>query len=445
MFQHHQGGRYPFFLDRGHSGTPSFAGSDPVTQLVVEADGTSRVWNGASWLTQDTDPLLAIDRFVADGEVEQPNSIADGAAAARTVGFLSYELGSFIERVDRPQYDPVGLPLAVLSTYNRVDMWDPVRGSISEIVFRSDEQHDGVPAGSVTALPYGAQPDNTEGLYRSGFRRILQAIASGEIYQANLSRRLRYPTNTDAWGLFRRLRREQPVPQGAFLDFGDFQLLSNSPETFLRVSGDDITTFPIKGTRPRSGDDPGQIEELANDPKEKAEHVMIVDLERNDLGRICRTGSVQVLNRDRVATFATLHHLVSDVHGQLRPEIGIHQILRACFPGGSITGAPKIKAMEIIAEVERSARGIYTGAIGCFNGARSLDLNIAIRTAVNTPHGLFYSSGGGVVADSSEAGEYTETSVKAEAFQRALGVAAPRETDGQHAMPKTVVAGGAQG
>jgi para-aminobenzoate synthetase component 1 len=201
-------------------------------------------------------------------------------------------------------------------------------------------------------------------------------------------------------------------------------LLSNSPECYLRVDGQIVRTLPIKGTRPRAGDrakDRGLARDLARDAKERAEHLMIVDLERNDLGRVCRTGSVTVPAFAEVASFATVHHLVSEVRGCLREDVSLADMLRATFPGGSITGAPKIRAMEIIAEVEQAARGVYTGAIGFFNGPRSLELSIAIRTAIATADAVHYSTGGGIVADSRVDGEWEETVTKARAFMDTIG------------------------
>jgi len=270
------------------------------------------------------------------------------------------------------------------------------------------------------------EPDDASGLraiYHSGFQRVAEAIRAGEIYQANLTRRIRRRFSDDPFACYLRLRRRQPVPYGAYLDLGSLQIISNSPESFLQIDQAEIVTLPIKGTRARLADptaDRAAVASLVSDPKELAEHVMIVDLERNDLGRICEVGSVEVSDHARVVTLATLHHLESVVRGRLRTRIRTADILRATFPGGSITGAPKIQAMRIIAEVEPSARGIYTGAIGCFNGPRHVDLNIAIRTAVVAGGQITYGTGGGIVADSNPEAEYDETVTKARAFLDSL-------------------------
>ncbi len=204
--------------------------------------------------------------------------------------------------------------------------------------------------------------------------------------------------------------------------------MSNSPECFLERDGDRVATFPIKGTRRRgasAADDRRLLDELRASEKERAEHLMIVDLERNDLGRVCRFGSVRVPELARPSSLPSLHHLESVVEGRLRPRVSTADLLRATFPGGSISGAPKIRAMEIIAELESAPRRFYTGAIGFIDGARWARLNIAIRTAVVAGPRLLYHSGGGIVADSVPEREYEETMLKAQSFFAAIGADAP--------------------
>jgi para-aminobenzoate synthetase component I len=213
------------------------------------------------------------------------------------------------------------------------------------------------------------------------------------------------------------------MPFAAYIDGGDFALVSNSPECFLTLDGDRLATFPIKGTRPRDADarrDHATAAELQADPKEQAEHVMIVDLERNDLGRVCAIGTVRVDEFARVHSFPSLHHLVSKVSGRLATGTPLADVLRATFPGGSITGAPKIRAMEIIDELEPVSRSFYTGAVGFIGFDGRAVFNLAIRTAVATPTTFTYHAGGGIVADSVPAREYDETLLKARAFFAAL-------------------------
>src|SRR5438477_72169 len=220
------------------------------------------------------------------------------------------------------------------------------------------------------------------------------------------------------------LPRRHPVPYGAYIDFGKAQLVANSPELFLRRRGRCVETQPIKGTRPR-GDRPGRdaalVAELLADPKERAEHVMIVDLERNDLGRVCETGSVVVERYAAVESYPTVHHLVSTVAGRLRHDVGLADLLRATFPGGSITGAPKVRAMEIIRELEPWPRERYTGAFGFLDPRGDLELALAIRTATVSGGVVRYHAGGGIVADSDPERELAETWLKTAALRRALG------------------------
>jgi len=430
----HRGRRYPFFLDVGASGAPSYLGSDPIRQLVVTRDGRSSQWDGRAWRpVGDDDPIEAIGRFIDESAADAHTARGRSNAAsipARTVGYLAYELGAYIERVPAVRDDPVGAPLAVLSTYSHVDVLDGSTGRETRVEFldtRTRKSDQPVPAGAVAVEPSGVELDDVElrARYRRGFDRIAAAIRDGEIYQANLTRRLRRPFSDDPVSCYLRLRARQPVSHGAYLDLGSLQILSNSPECFLSIDHDWIETRPIKGTRKRGKDDAedqAEIASLVADPKEIAEHVMIVDLERNDLGRVCTTGSVEVAEHTRVLSLATLHHLESTVRGRLRPRVGTADLLRATFPGGSVTGAPKIQAMRIIAEVEPSARGVYTGAIAAFNGPRRAELNIAIRTAVVAAGYVTYGTGGGIVADSRPNAEYEETVTKSRAFLDSLAV-----------------------
>ena len=256
-------------------------------------------------------------------------------------------------------------------------------------------------------------------------RRILEYIAAGDCYQVNLSQRLSAPYSGSAWSLYERLRAASPAPYSAFLDCGDHQVLSSSPELFLRVRGGEVETHPIKGTRPRGRtpeEDAAAAAELLSSPKDRAELLMIVDLERNDLGRVCRFGSVTVPELYRLESYANVHHLVATVRGQLRPQITPLECLRAAFPGGSITGAPKIRAMEIIEELEPVRRSLYTGAIGWVDGRGDGEWNIAIRTMVVKQGVVQFHVGGGVVADSDPQAEYEETLAKAGGMLAALGV-----------------------
>lgn len=246
-------------------------------------------------------------------------------------------------------------------------------------------------------------------------------IAAGDIYQVNLSQRFDayWPEGADAFELYLRLRGCSPAPYSAFFDIGGRQVISSSPECFLDLSGSRICTRPIKGTRPRHYD-PGEDErsayELMTSPKEIAELIMITDLERNDIGKVCEFGSIRVAELLKLERFAQVFHLVSTVEGRLRPEVSHLHALAACFPGGSISGAPKRRALEIISELEPVPRGLYTGAIGYFGVNGESQFSIAIRTAVLEQGALYLHTGAGIVADSQADAEYEETLHKAAGF-----------------------------
>jgi para-aminobenzoate synthetase component 1 len=255
--------------------------------------------------------------------------------------------------------------------------------------------------------------------YVQAVQRAQQFIRNGDIYQVNLTHRLATPQRVDPSNFFTRLSHLSPAPYSAIFDFPERALVSSSPELFLRMSGRQITSRPIKGTRPRSSDplrDAQWMYELQTSEKETAELVMITDLLRNDLGRISEYGSVQVPDLLRLERFRQVQHLVSTVEGRLRPELDHLQALAACFPGGSITGAPKLRAMQIIHELEPVFRGPYCGAIGYLGFNRESQLSIAIRTAQLDSEGVAFHVGAGIVADSDPEAEYAETLAKARGF-----------------------------
>ena len=256
-------------------------------------------------------------------------------------------------------------------------------------------------------------------------RTAIDYIRRGHIYQVNLAQRLRLPWSGGGWRFFEELCAVSPAPFSAFLDGGTFQMVSSSPEMFLRMSASHVTTRPIKGTRPRSLDpvrDAQWTYELQRSEKEMAELVMITDLLRNDLGRVCEYGSVQVPELVRLERYSHVQHLVSTIEGQLRPEWTHLDALAACFPGGSITGAPKIRAMEIIDSLEPVSRGPYCGCHGYLGFNRESQLSITIRTAIVTRQIAFFHVGAGIVADSDPAAEYAETLAKAAGLLEALGL-----------------------
>jgi para-aminobenzoate synthetase component 1 len=334
------------------------------------------------------------------------------------IGYFGYELKNQIENLPQRAVDDLGLPDCWFGFYENVG---------HAIACRRD-----VPSTTAArnSVPYRSD-------FTAAVRRAKEYIAAGDIYQVNLSQRFQCEVAASAPEVYLALRAANPAPYGAYLDIGDAQILSSSPECFLKINDRHVVTRPIKGTRPVACD-PG---ELLASPKDNAELLMITDLERNDLGRVCEFGSVQVRELRRVETYATVHHLVATIEGLLRRDVDHVECVRACFPGGSITGAPKIRAMQIIDELEPHARGVYCGAIGYFGPNGESQFNIAIRTVVyqstatgrdacatNVSGGasvpacgrLTFHAGAGIVADSDPDAEYDETLAKAQGIFNAI-------------------------
>jgi len=341
------------------------------------------------------------------------------------VGYFGYDLGRQIERLPDEKPSDLRLPDIHFAVYPRVYVLDRVWGETFVIAPRTRIAYEppAVPDElSVPPEPHSIEPLDS-GEYVHTIEEAKRAIYDGEIYQVNLSHRVALPLRGTPPAAYERLRARTPSTFGGFLEAGDHSLLSASPERFLRVRGRDIETRPIKGTRPR-GRTPAEDERLAREllasEKDAAENVMIVDLERNDLGKVCEFGSVHVPLLKGLRSLPNEHHLESVVRGRLRKEVTIPDLVRATFPGGSITGAPKPRAMEIIERLEPHRRGVYTGAIGYISWDRSVDWNIVIRTATVIGETAYFAVGGGIVADSDPEAEYRETLDKLRGHWEAL-------------------------
>ncbi len=361
-------------------------------------------------------------------------------------GYWGYDLKNFVEpKLPRRAVNDLELPDCHVGFFDSLVVFDHRLGKTFVVATglaadgsRSEERTRASlerwrrllasPAPAIGPRPERVATECTSNLTRSEFlgrvERAQRYIRAGDIYQVNLSQRFAAPWTGTGWDLFRRLTEISPAPFAAYFDCGEFTLASSSPEQFLRLSGANITTRPIKGTRPRAGDatrDAQLAYELQTSAKELAELVMITDLLRNDLGRVCEFGSVQVLELARLERFAQVQHLVSTVEGRLRAEVTHFAALAACFPGGSITGAPKFRALEIIDELEPLARGPYCGCHGYLGFNRESQLSISIRTAIHKAETAWFHAGAGIVADSLPEAEYEETLAKARGFFAALG------------------------
>jgi para-aminobenzoate synthetase component I len=362
-------------------------------------------------------------------------------------GLFSYELGRSLERLPAPALDKLAFPDLSLGLYDVVVAFDLIdrRGFTLSTGFPELEEPERnrravergrwfearlqrapilSPAGN---MPLEGWTSNfTRVSYERMVREVIERILSGDIFQANVAQRFEaaVPGDFDHFGFYRHLRTLNPAPFSAYLDHEDFVIASASPERFLKVEGDRVETRPIKGTRRRFKDavlDALQARALTESRKDRAENVMIVDLLRNDLSKVCLPGSVQVPRLCGLETYASVHHLVSSVVGRLREGQGAADVLAAAFPGGSVTGAPKVRAMEIITEMEGNARGPYCGAIGYIGFDGAMDTSIVIRTAAFRGGTCVVQAGGGIVTASDPAAEYDETLDKARAIFEAFG------------------------
>ncbi len=370
-------------------------------------------------------------------------------------GFWGYDLKNFVEpKLRRRAANDLELPDCHLGFYDSLVVFDHQLGQVWIIATglaaddsRTDERAktqakfwqthlSAEPTELAAQNPRpetrDPRPETRSTLSRAEFIAAVETaqryIRAGDIYQVNVTQRLSAPWTAGAWDLFRRLTDVSPAPCAAFVDCGEFQLASSSPELFLRLSGAHIQTRPIKGTRPRSSDptrDAQLAYELQTSTKEQAELVMITDLLRNDLGRVCEFGSVQVPDLLRLEKFAQVQHLVSTIEGRLRADVTHLGALASCFPGGSITGAPKFRAMEVIDELEPVTRGPYCGALGYLGFNRESQLSIIIRTAICKDGVAHFPVGAGIVADSDPAAEYEETLAKARGFFAAMELTTP--------------------
>ena len=359
------------------------------------------------------------------------------------IGFFGYDLAPRLERLPRRQRRDTRLPdirMALYDTAVIIDSrsgtcelwsWDLTGEGRSAALKRCRAWRRSIEKSLESPQPLRIRPSALENLtssfnretYLERVQRVLDYIAAGDVFQVNLSQRFVATGRPEPLDLYLRLKAASPAPFAAFLHWDDLAIASASPELFYQTRGDTLVTRPIKGTRPR-GREPGEDERLAaelrSSPKDRAELTMIVDLERNDLGRVCQYGSVAVVEALKLESFAQVHHLVATVEGSIRPGAGPVDVVRAVFPGGSITGAPKIRAMEIIDELELNRRSLYTGAIGYFSAGGASAFNIAIRTILVEGDRASFQVGGGIVADSDPEAEYEETLVKGRGMRAVL-------------------------
>jgi len=455
---------YSFFLDSGMDpqrlGRYSFLGSEPF--LVMSSRGSEiTLVRGREHGVQHGNPFDAIGKLLEIYKLDHcpaPVPFLGGA-----VGYFSYDLCHFTERLPSTAIDDLKLPESYFAFYDTVVAFDHLeeraylvatgfpeteeRQRLRRARMRLEEMKAWLYAASLSkevSLPQSEKlgegdfqtiQENERVLLKSNFTpeeyikavdRVRKYIAAGDVFQVNLSQRFEADLKIPPYELYKRLRMVNPAPFASYLNFQGVTIVSASPERFLKVEGDLVETRPIKGTRPR-GKDPvedGRLaQELTHSTKDRAENVMIVDLERNDLGRVCRYGTVKVAELAILETFPTVFHLTSTVVGRLRRGKSNIDLLKATFPGGSITGAPKVRAMEIIDELEPTKRSVYTGSIGYLSFNEDMDINIVIRTFLIKEGKAYFQVGGGIIYDSDSEAEYMETLDKAKALIRALQLA----------------------
>ncbi|MDP3062286.1 MAG: anthranilate synthase component I [Chloroflexota bacterium] len=421
----------------------SFIGTEPY-RVLVTGPGTPA---GA------VDPLIGIQRELSRYRVAPVRGLPRFHGGA--VGYLAYDAIRYFEpRVPAPKIDNLGLPESVFMLTDTLLVFDHLKrqikvvshafldGDVEAAYRRAVERIEAVAARLARPLVPPSQLGSLEGAagpslegFESNFTReqygamvsrAKEYIYAGDIIQVVLSQRLRRRTGAHPFQVYRALRAVNPSPYLFYLDLGDFHIVGASPEMLVRVEEGEVTTHPIAGTRPRGKDDEEDdalAAELRRDIKERAEHVMLVDLGRNDIGRVSQPGTVKVTQLMEVERYSHVMHLVSHVTGRLRGDYTAYDALRSCFPAGTASGAPKIRAMEIIAEMEGERRGVYAGAVGYFSFSGNMDTAIALRTMVMKDGTAYIQAGGGIVADSTPDGEYQETLHKARALLRALDVA----------------------
>ncbi len=409
------GGRYDLLL------------AFPSVTLTTRQGVTTLDREGGAKSVEDGDPLALLRRELERlGQVAGPEPFAAGAA-----GYFGYEFGQRIQGLpvrdgDLPEMAVGVYPGALVLDHATERAWlaslDDARGTAwrGRMLAALNQAAPPTEDFRLTA-PLRAETSPED--YARAFGRVQTYIRAGDCYQVNLAQRYAAPCAGRPWELYRALRRLNPAPFSAWMNFPFGQVLSSSPERFLSLRDGQVETRPIKGTRPRRADpaeDARQVADLSASPKDRAENLMIVDLLRNDLGRVCRPGSIRVPDLFRVEHYATVHHLVSTVTGELASGRDALDLLAAAFPGGSITGAPKRRAMQIIAELEGRARGVYCGSLGYIGADGAMDLNIAIRTLTVAEGEVSFWAGGGLVADSEVGAEYRECGDKARALREAL-------------------------
>ncbi|MGS0928015.1 anthranilate synthase component I family protein [Bacillus safensis] len=428
-------------LESARGGSYSIAGIHPIAKAKGK-DGMTTIHYQGEVLFKEGDPFRAFTDWFQTLQTETNNEYPDFQGGA--IGFLSYDYARYIEHFKMLAIDDLKTPDLYFLVFNDVAVFDHEENALwlithteeAEPMSEANQRLEEWKRKWTSSFEESAQsPVNesstefvpaapfTEETFGEAVEKIKQYIANGDVFQVNLSIRQDEQLHTHPYDLYKTLRQVNPSPYMSYLHTPDFQIVCGSPELLIKKKGTQLETRPIAGTRSRGKDDAEDqalAKELIENEKERAEHVMLVDLERNDLGRVSTYGSVKVNEFMAIEKYSHVMHIVSNVQGELRDECDAVDVMRAVFPGGTITGAPKVRTMEIIEELEPTRRGLYTGSIGWFGFNQDMHFNIVIRTAYCTEGKAFMQSGAGIVIDSVPKHEYKESIKKAYAVKKAI-------------------------
>lgn len=382
-------------------------------------------------------PFLELESLVLKYKISYPYKIPLVSGA---LGYFSYDIGRTLEKIPKTAIEDVIIPESYFLFYDNIIIADLQEkkifvtalgiledsnksiGKIESLIKNNlENKSDIFDIGDINEEKFNS--NFTKKTYIDGVKKVKDYILSGDVYITNFTQRMWCESKEDSFKIYSKLRQINKAPFSAFLNLNGFEIISSSPERFLNVVDNVVTTRPIKGTRPRGKDkieDEKNKLELKNSEKDKAELLMIVDLERNDLSKVCKKNTVKVTELFTLEEYDTVFHLVSEIKGELKDDVTSIKCMKECFPGGSITGAPKIRSMEVIEEVEGVRRGIYTGSIGYFDFRGNSDFNIVIRTILKKDNKAYFGVGGGITIESEEVSEYQESLDKAKALMRVL-------------------------
>ena len=406
----------------------SFIGLNPF--MTFEAKGNTCLIDDVEVIGEPFDVLeKLIEKYKISEEVYSHIPLISGA-----IGYISYDVCRILEELPNSSMEDFNISDIKFIFYNNIIIFDlynnkqyitSLKGIDEEIdlIINKIKSTVHIEEYKVEETRKNFISNFNKSEYKTAITKMKNYIVSGDIYIANMTQRFYTDSAEDSFEIYKKLRSINKAPFSAYMNFNDFQVISSSPERFLEVNNRKVVTRPIKGTRPRGKtkeEDEKNSLELLNSEKDKAELLMVVDLERNDLSKVCKPHSVKVTELFKLETYATVFHLVSTVEGELKDEVSAIKCIKECFPGGSITGTPKIRAMEIIEELEALKRNIYTGSIGYFDFRGNADFNIAIRTIIKKDNKAYFGVGGGITYDSNEEDEYNETLDKAKALMRVL-------------------------